>query len=210
MPPRQRSLRELMDTLLKQFDPEEAEDILLSAAEKAGVEAVARVRNEYPPEPPGKDAPTPLMTAKQWRWWWAMMRNIAEHREVPDSLRGYKAAYRKVNGVRKLVISGHYKRTGTLVRSINYDVQTSREGFSILVGPGMAREHKAGSNIASYAEYVIGYPPPEGHQAAIHQGRWKPIYDIISEASDDIIDVFFDNFIEDVYSRLQARGWQSI
>ncbi len=209
MPPVQPSLAKMMDTLLKQFDPHEAEDILLSAADKAGIEAVARIRNEYPPPPPGPSAPTPLMTAKQWRWWWAMMRNIAEHREVPDSLRGYRASYRKVNGRRTLVISGHYKRTGTLVRSLDYDVKAGREGFVLRVGPGLAREAKS-KGIASYAQYVIDYPPPEGHQARIHQGRWAPIYDIINDASEDIINVFFDSFIEDVYSRLKGRGWQGI
>src|SRR5512139_4132322 len=103
---KERSLSELVSHLLEQFDPQEAKDILEKAGNAAGIVVLAKVKDEYPPLPPQRGQyVTPLQTAKQLRWWWAQMSAIASGDPVPDSLRGWKAAYRKVHGKRTLVIS---------------------------------------------------------------------------------------------------------
>lgn len=208
---KERTLRELIRHLLEQFDPTEAKDILVKAGDAAGLVIIAKVKDEYPPLPPQRGQyVTPLQTAKQLRWWWYNMREIAKGNPPPDSLRGWKAAYRKVNGVRTLVLSGHYKRTGTLVRSIDYDVASNSRGLTVRVGPTMGRKSAESDKAGDYGNYVIGMPPPDGPQARIHQDRWQPLQLIVNEATDEAYDAFFDKFSDEVYNRLIARGWTGI
>ncbi len=208
---KERNLGELMDHLLKQFNPDEAKAILVKAGDAAGIVVLGKVKDEYPPLPPTKgEYITPLQTAKQIRWWWAQMNAIADGQAPPESLRGYKAVRRKVDGVRKLVISGHYKRTGTLVRAIDFETSATRRGTLVEIGPTMGRQNNASSEVGKYADYVIGLPPPEGQQARIHQDRWLPLQLIVDEAADDAYEQFFAVFADEVVARLKGRGWTNI
>lgn len=201
------NLAKVLEPVYAIFDESVVNGLIQGAAHKAGIEGVRIVLNHYPPEPPGSDAPSPLRTAKQWRWWWANMRALADPKKrhtVPDSLRGWKARYVKVGKRKVLKLSGHYKRTGTLVRSISYDV--SRDdggGTTIAIGPTMARgiHHISSRKPGAYAKYVIG----KEDQAPIHKGRWEPLVDIVDQNSKQIMQAFLQSFAQLVSQQLKVN-----
>lgn len=170
------------------FSDEAIGRMIIAAADDVGLAVLEKVGEEYPPAAPTGQEPSPLHTKKQWRWWWAMMHNIASKEgDVPESLRGWRASYRRVDGRKTIVINpgSHYKRTGTMVRSINYDVVKEGRGITITVGPTMAR-----ADGGDYARFVIGLPPPDGEQARIHQDRWIPLETLIADMDDKLFSVF--------------------
>lgn len=207
MPVQFDEINALYNSLRILFNDQAVYDIVYEAAELVGAEAVDRLGDIYPPDPPGPGAPSPLHTAKQWRWWWGSMHRIAKGEPVAESLRGWKAVYRKINGRKTLVIkSGSgYKRTGTLVRSISHKVDKKDRGVVIDIGPAMAREF-TGDTAADYADFVIGLPPPAGPQARIHQGRWVPLVQAIEDMNDALLDMLEKEIVEGVRRRLRGRG----
>lgn len=201
------NLKHVLDPVYAMFDEKVVNGMIRVAANKAGVEGLRLVLNAYPPLPPGPGAPSPLRTAKQWRWWWAQMSALADPKRrasVPDSLRGWKAHWVKVGKHRELKISGHYKRTGTLVRSISYDVDQSNGSTVIAIGPTMARgiSHQESHKPGEYAKYVIG----KDSQAPIHRGRWTPLVDIVDGNSKAIIQAFLRAFAEEVKREVRYRA----
>lgn len=191
---------------LSTFSDQEAARITKVAAEAVGLRIMELIGETYPPEPPNQAEwrGKMLHTDKQRRWWWAMMNRLARGEIVPDSLRGWRAAYRTVKGRKTLVISGHYKRSGTMVRSLNYAVSAAPHGSIIEVGPTMAREQrvaKAGETVATYAEYVIGPKPPKGKQARIHQDRWLPLFDLLERHSTELFGLFYEEAMREIQRR---------
>jgi hypothetical protein len=201
-----REITELFGALRILFDDDTVLAIMDAAADAIGIQALDNLGDVYPPKPPGPDAPSPLVTPKQKRWWWAMMNKIADGEEVPETLRGWKVSRRKVHGRKTLVIaaSSGYKRTGTLVRSINYEVRRSGQGITVAIGPSMARESTAGTE-ADYADWVIGMPPPVGKQARIHQDRWVPLQIAIERMAPELLDKFEEELIEQIRTRLKGH-----
>lgn len=203
-----RDIEALFGALRILFDADTVGKIVQEAADVIGIEALDRLGSIYPPSPPDDSSPSPIHTDKQRRWWWAMMNKIASGEPAPESLRGWKASYKKVAGRKTLVINPRsgYKRTGTLVRSINYEVRHSGQGVTVAIGPTMAREATAGS-AADYADFVIGNPPPEGKQARIHQDRWAPLEKAVADMSDELLDKFEEELIEQIRKRMKGHGY---
>lgn len=153
--------------------PESMGDLLDFVGDRLGILAQQIVTSEYPPPQRKRgEAPSPLRTARQWRWWWAMMNRLADGKSVPEGLHGWKAVRGVMNGRPHLFLSGSYFRTGTLVRGITYAVGKTGEGRDIEVGPNQSA--------ALYAKYVIGRPP---QQARYHQGNWTPLVDLLTSRS---------------------------
>jgi len=208
MPVEFAELTEFLNGLRVMFDDDAVYDMIEEAADVIGMTALEELGDIYPPDPPDGTEPSPLRTPKQRRWFWWSMTRIARGEPVSESLRGWKASYKKINGHKTLVISDKsgYKRTGTLVRSINYEVNKKGDGVIVAIGPTMARE-VGGGDVADYASYVIGLPPPEGYQAKIHQDRWVPLETAIANMSDKLMEVFQDELIEIVRKRLKGHGY---
>lgn len=195
---------DLLESYLSLLGEYELREIVAEAGQVVGLKIMELVGSTYPPEPPERGGDrSPLQTPKQIRWWWAMMHAIANGQPVPDSLRGWKAAYKTVNGVKTLVIdsSSGYKRTGSLVRSIGYEVREYSRGIDLLVGPSLGRDAGSGKNVEDYAKFVIDLPPPEGEQARIHQDRWVPLARLIEEHIDELYALWWD----EIKKRLQQR-----
>lgn len=201
------NLKKVLDPVYAVFDEKVVNGMIRVAANKAGIEGLRLVLNAYPPLPPSPGAPSPLRTPKQWRWWWAQMSALADPKRrasVPDSLRGWKARWVKEGNRRVLSISGHYKRTGTLVRSLSYDVDQQSGNTVIAIGPTMARgiSHQESHKPGEYAKYVIG----KKDQAPIHKGRWEPLVDIVDGNSKLIIQAFLTAFAEEVKREVKFRA----
>lgn len=203
--PRELDFDKWSKALVTMFSADTLNEILIAAADATGVSAVAFVLDEYPPESPGRPTPpgrSPIRTPKQKRWWWATMNAIAKGESPPEELRGWKAAYKKVAGRKTIVISGGYKRTGTMVRGITHKVtKVGKLGVDIKVGASMARNKKEG-----YADYVIGLPPPKGQQAAIHQDRWIPLVTILKKRQPELYKIFIQNIGLEMQKRWKSLG----
>jgi len=216
MPTINRDISQMWGGLRILFAEEEILAIMNHAARLAGEQAIEFLTSEYPPETPPRMGPhkgvlpekSPLQTPKQWKWWWAMMGRIARGESVPQSLRGWRAAYQVIDGRKTLVLDGGYTRTGTLVRSLSYEVGAIKNGIEIAVGPGAAREFsEKKEDIADYAQYVIDEAPPGGYQAPIHRDRWKPMFEILESNIDAIMQTFFDAAVEEM-ERQWITAWR--
>ncbi len=157
---------------LEMFAQRGQQAILREAAELAGAAFDEVVRSSLPP--PRR----PLPQAKHWtdkqrRWWWGTMH--AKARGESKALPGWKAAYRKQEGREVLVISGFYRRTGTLVKSLTYEVRQSGPNTDVVYGTNRA-----------YAQYVID----RDRQAQYHQGNWKTLQQFAVEATPRVRQAF--------------------
>lgn len=208
MPVDSRDVEALFGSLRILFDDNTVGDMVQIAAGAVGVQAIDRLGDIYPPPSPDGSEPSHIRTDKQRRWWWASMHAIAKGEPVAESLRGWKASYKRIAGRKTLVIApgSGYKRTGTLVRSIDYDVRRTGQGVEIGIGPSMAREGGMYAE-AEYAQFVLDEPPPDGKQARIHEGRWLPIKTAIAGMSNDLLDTFEETLIEEVRRRMKGRGY---
>lgn len=157
---------------IQQFTLQQQQVIIRSAAEVAGAKFDEIVRSELPP-PRRPLRQSHKWTARQRRWWWATMH--AKARGESKDLPGWKAAYRKVDGRKRLVISGFYKRTGKLVQSLNYEVRQAWPVTDVVYGTN--RE---------YAPFVID----EDRQAEYHRGNWKTLQQFLRDNQQKVLSAF--------------------
>jgi hypothetical protein len=177
--------------------------MLMDVANDVGMFVLEIVKSHYPPPQRVRGtAPSPLRTPKQKAWFWYWMNQIAQGNKgaAPESLRGWVAAYKTVEGRKTLVIDPNsgYIRTGSLVRGISFEIRVTDNAVIIAVGPGLARTEDEG--IMSYAEYVIGLPPPAGNQARYHQGNWTPLEQLVQDNSEAI----YEFMMETTFNRLNG------
>lgn len=166
---------------LKRFVEEEQKLILKRAVTAVGVQIDQIARDALPPEPRRK-AVAKYWTPRQRRWWWATMRKKAsgESRALP----GWKAAYRIVNGVKTLDISGAYRRTGTGVKSLSYQIDQPTTHTTTL---------RYGTN-RDYMRYVID----EEKQSKYHENNWPTLQGIIREHLPKLQKTFEDTLYEEI------------
>jgi len=150
---------------LERFARHEQQAIIREAAELAGAAFDGIVRSALPP-PVRRKRQAPYWTAKQRRWWWGMMHRKA--RGKSKALPGWKAVYKKVDGRKTLVISGSYRRSGTLVKSLTYEVRQQGDVTDIAYGTNRG-----------YARYVID----QKKQAEYHKGNWKTLQQFAVEST---------------------------
>lgn len=149
---------------LERFAQREQQIIVREAAELAGAAFDEVVRSELPP-PRRPMRQAPFWTAKQRRWWWGTMHAKAQGSKA---LPGWKAAYKIRDGRKMLVISGFYRRTGTLVKSLTYEVRQRWPDTDVVYGTNRA-----------YARYVID----QRDQARYHKGNWKTLQQFATDGA---------------------------
>lgn len=171
--------------LEKLIETEQAAVIRI-AAETAGVKLDEIVRNELPPEPRKKSV-AQHWTPRQVRWWWATMAKKAQGQS--RALPGWKAAYRTVDNKKTLVISGAHKRTGTLVKSLTYQVDQQGRNTTLRYGT---------NNQA--ARYTID----KENQSRYHKGNWKTLQDLVEKNMDAVQGAFADRLTKEAKERLNA------
>jgi hypothetical protein len=142
---------------LERFTRQEQQAILREAGELAGATFDSIVRTTLPP-PVRKQRQAHHWTDRQRAWWWATMHEKALRRS--QELPGWRAVYKEIDGRKTLVISGGYVRTGTLVKSLTYEVRQSGQVTDVIYGTNR-----------DYAVYVID----RDRQAAYHKGNWKTL-----------------------------------
>ncbi len=101
-----------------------------------------------------------------------------------NSLRGWNASYKRVGSRMQLVLSGSYRRTNTLIKSLNWRI-TQRSDETIL---------EYGTN-TPYAKWVID----KEHQAEYHAGNWETLQDLVLENQE----VLFDTWADSVWIKVQ-------
>jgi hypothetical protein len=158
-------------------------------AAKAGMqEALLTLHDAIPeyPNPPSPDAPSPLVTPLQRRWFfWAVRAGkVPGWQWVEDERGGHP--------------EGQYRRTGTLGRQITEEVRLTADGVEGEIGTA-----------TPYAPWVIGpdYPGEvitgmnDGdpmYQARIHANRWWQFDEVIEQniqsAWDEFVRAFFTKF----------------
>jgi hypothetical protein len=167
---------------LTRFMREDQQRIIRESAEQVGVTFDDFVKEKLPPEP------RPLKVAQYWTtkqrgWWWATMHAKANGQST--ALPGWKAVYRRVEGRKVLVISGHYKRTGTLVRTLDFDVRQTANITTVHYGTNRP-----------YAKWVIDL---DGPQSKYHKGNWPTLQALLSQA----LPLLRKTFAEEVNRRTQ-------
>lgn len=168
-------------TRLRTFANDAYQQAITAGAERAGAKLDELVRTTLPPPRPSS-GPSPLVTDKQRRWWWATMH--AKARGKSRALPGWKAVYKRVDGRKTLVISGGYRRTGKLVQSFTWQTVAMKGGAEVRYGTNRA-----------YAPYVVGDPDDPDkrrRQARIHQGNWQPLILIAQQGEGQIAQAFID------------------
>lgn len=161
--------------------------IFYDAAEKTAVTFDKIVRDTLPPTVRKKSV-SQYWTDKQRRAWWASMHKIATGKRSElrggwkHSLAGWKARY--VRGV--LVISGSYRRTNTLVKSLGYRI-TQRKGETLI---------EYGTNQKS-ATWVID----SENQSEYHKGNWETLQALI-EKNESKLEATFFKVVGDKLSKL--------
>lgn len=173
------------DKDLRQLVQRDQIAVLRVGATQVGVSMDDIARGEYPPEV-RKQAAAPYWTKKQTRWWWATMHAKAQGKS--KALPGWKAAYRKVHGRKTLVLSGGYKRTGTLVRTLLYVVEDIPNGVQTVYGTNR-----------KYAKYVIGN---DDDQATYHKGNWAQLSALARQHATALQRVFEQAVMNEINRRL--------
>lgn len=107
---------------------------------------------------------------------------------VRQNMIGWKAAYRVVNGVRTIQLSGSYKRTGTGVKSLGYDVNRVSDGVEVVYGTNRA-----------YMRYVID----ARDQAEYHKGNWPTLQELLIQNQQALYDKFGEVVGLEIEKRLQ-------
>jgi hypothetical protein len=129
-----------------------------------------KIARDVLPPPISRKRASPYWTEKQRRWWWATLRAkaLGKSRALP----GWNAKYVERGGRMVLVISGAYKRTGTLVKSLGYRVTSGQSGNKAYA------KADYGTN-RTYAPYVIGM----AKQSAYHRDNWQTLEALLSASS---------------------------
>lgn len=176
---------------LKQLGTPATQAIFYDAAEQTAVTLDQIARDTLPP-PVRKQAAAPFWTKKQRRAWWASMHKIATGRRSElskgwkHSLAGWKARYK--DG--KLILSGSYRRTNTLVKSLTWRI-SQRKGETLI---------EYGTN-RDYAAWVID----SENQAKYHEGNWETLQAIIEKHEDKLSKTFFDTVGEKLSKLFGAK-----
>lgn len=172
---------------LKKFVVQDRQDIIAGGAEQAAVKFDSIVKSQLPP-PPRKKSQSQYWKPKQRAWWWWTMsqKALGKSRALP----GWRAAYKTVNGVKTLVISGAYKRTGKGVQSLTYDVEKVYEGAVVNYGTNR-----------KYMRYVID----RELQSDYHKGVWTDLQTLAEDSTDQVTRVFLDTVMVDIGKRLGAK-----
>jgi len=161
-----------------------ATEVLRYAGNDVGVAFDEFVRKQLPPNVvPGRQAH--LWTKKQMAWWWATMH--AKAQGLSDALPGWTAEYRRIDGVKTLVISGSYKRTGLMVRSLHHAVTAGPRGVDVQYGTAV-----------KYARRVIS----KEHQAEYHRGNWPVLEDLLFQYAPEARRVFENTLTAEIQRRL--------
>jgi len=176
------------DRDLRQLVQRDQQRVLHRAAEQVGVQMDDIARGEYPPEV-RKRSVAQYWTKKQTRWWWATMHAKAQGKS--KALPGWKAVYRKVEGRKTLVLSGGYKRTGTLPRSLTYVVEDLPNGVQVVYGTNV-----------KYAKWVIG---PDDDQAMYHKGNWTQL-PALAQAHTGALQRVFETAVMNEIRRVLTEG----
>lgn len=158
--------------------------VMNKAGQRAGARFDEYVRETLPP-PVRTQAAAPYWTAKQRRWWWGTMHRKArgQSKELP----GWKASYKIIDGRKTLVLSGHYKRTGTLVKSLTYEVRQTKSATEVVYGSNRA-----------YAKYVLD----NEDQATYHKGNWRTLQDMAQDAAPRVVETFDDTIQAELNRRM--------
>lgn len=166
---------------LKRFIEDEQKLILKRAVTAIGIRIDQIARDQLPPKPRRK-AVAKYWTVRQRRWWWATMHKKAsgESRALP----GWKAVYRIVDGVKTLDISGAYRRTGTGVKSLSYQIDQPTAHTAIL---------RYGTN-RDYMRYVID----EEKQSKYHENNWPTLQGLIRDHLSQLQKKFEDIYHEEI------------
>lgn len=141
----------------------DAQAIMQAGAEAAGATFDGLVRSDLPP-PVRRRGVAAYWTAKQRAWWWGTMRAKALGRS--HALPGWKAAYRRIEGRKTLVISGAYRRSNTLVRTLSYTVKATDREATVTYGTNTL-----------YARWVLD----RVDQSLYHKGNWKTLQDMAAD-----------------------------
>lgn len=183
----------LLFQLSKTFDDATLKAVLQKAGVAIGVAALSAV-SDYP-TPSRKPLPViyarTVVAARPYRapdgtlrtpgsTYLSKFKSMAQQRFVMALVRGALASgkgkrRRSKGGAQPATSSARerrtfpYKRTGTLGKSITYDVRALGRAKLVIV--------RIGSNVA-YAKYVIG----KETQAPYHRGVWTPLQDDIARA----------------------------
>jgi hypothetical protein len=134
-------------------------DIAHQAAELTAATLDQKARETLPP-PPRRLPQARLWTEKQRRWWWGTMSRAADGRGQPPW--GWRARRDEAG---RLQISGAYRRTGTLVKSLAWEARRDKSGTTIRYGTNRV-----------YARYVID----EEQQAEYHRGNWPTLQALVN------------------------------
>lgn len=171
---------------LSKLAGEEQLQVFEAVADQVGAELDGIVRAQLPPSP-RPQSQSQYWTPKQKRWWWATMHAKAsgKSRKLP----GWKAQYKRIGGVKKLVLSGSYKRTGAGLRKLSYDTQR-RGGNEVILRYGTP---------IKYMRYVID----EENQAEYHEGNWHTLQEIIDNNMDILSEVAGEEMHKRVIAGLQ-------
>ena len=156
------------------------------AAEQVGVTFDDFVKEKLPP-PVRKLKVAKHWTAKQRGWWWATMAAKADGRST--ALPGWTAKWRKVRGKKTLVLSGGYKRTGLMIRSLDFAVTQS--DVITLVNYGTAAQH---------AKWVIDLD----NQSKYHAGNWPTLQALAIQATPLLRKTFSDVLFKETRKSLKG------
>jgi hypothetical protein len=148
--------------------------VIRYGAERAAVTFDGIVRDMLPPAV-RRLSVAQYWTPKQRRWWWATMHAKALHKS--KALPGWKAVYKVVDGHKTLVISGAYKRTGTLIKSLAYEIEQSHDETRVVYGTKKA-----------YARYVLD----KDDQSKYHAGNWPVLQTLAQQHAEVVRGAFAD------------------
>lgn len=138
-------------------------DMALACAQPAMLDAVTYLHEQWPdyPSQPSAGAPSPLITVKQKRWFFAAVKA------------GKIPGWKWVDGHPE----GHYTRTGLLGQRMTESVERTGDGVFGYFGTNLG-----------YAPWVIGPAYPGEtingrtmYQARIHKGRWPRLPDFVEQ-----------------------------
>lgn len=162
---------------------------VLGKATLAGMlELDKRVKNIYPPAI--RRLKQPFKTAKQRRWWWHTMALKADGKS--SALPGWSARRVKVNGRTILKISGYYYRTGTIIKSLEFEILAKKGRATGIYGTQLKNAH-----------YVIGAGQ---EQAKYHRGNWLPLEDILQRYFVQVVTAVLDTAFNEVLKVLEVKA----
>jgi len=169
---------------LEKFARTDQQKIIKRAAEQVGLTLDDAVKKKLPPKV-RRQSVAKYWTDKQRKWWWATMRAKADG--TSNALPGWTAKWRTIKGRQVLVISGHYKRTGLLVRSLDFDVTQSASVTTV----------RYGTNV-QYAKWVIDLD----NQSKYHAGNWLTLQVEVQRQLPLLRDVFANEVLEQTKAAL--------